>query len=120
MTEKQFKRWEKMMRLGRKIFRCHQLPDRSFSYKGMQFPMCSRCTGLFFGFNLIGPIVTVFTFGNMYLSIAFVFVMCLDGFLQLKGVFESTNFRRFITGSAAGYACFSFVAHIIQMIVLLA
>jgi uncharacterized membrane protein len=26
---------------------CHQLPERSFSWNGHQFPICARCTGMY-------------------------------------------------------------------------
>ncbi len=29
---------------------CHQIPERSFFIAGHQFAVCSRCTGLYFGF----------------------------------------------------------------------
>ena len=28
---------------------CHQMPERSFFYKGKQFPVCARCTGVIIG-----------------------------------------------------------------------
>jgi uncharacterized membrane protein len=30
-------------------FVCHQLPVRSFHLWGAQFPVCARCTGIYFG-----------------------------------------------------------------------
>ena len=120
MTEQQFFRWQKWMRLGRKLFHCHQLPERSFYFRGMQFPVCARCTGLILGFCLFGPIVTVFTFGNMYLSLGLIAIMVLDGALQLKNILPSTNFRRVLTGTLAGYACFSIVAYIMKKLIELA
>lgn len=119
MTEKSYQKWCKTMKVFRKIFHCHQLPERSFFFRGRQFPLCARCTGLVVGFILIGPIVSVFTLGNMYLSLAFVLAMCLDGFLQLKGVRPSTNFRRISTGLTAGYGVFSILVHVVVKIVLL-
>jgi len=35
---------------------CHQLPDRSFAYGGVQLPVCARCLGLYAG-GLIGALV---------------------------------------------------------------
>ena len=113
MTEKQFARWQKAMKFFRKVFRCHQLSDRSFFFKGMQFPLCARCTGIVIGFFLLGPLVSIFTFGNMYLSLALILIMCIDGFIQLKNILKSTNLRRVITGIGVGYGCFSIIVHII-------
>lgn len=41
--------WLKLMKIGARLG-CHQRPDRSFFYKGYQFPVCARCTGLFVGY----------------------------------------------------------------------
>lgn len=119
LTEKQYRRWQKLMKIGYKVFHCHQLPERSFFYHGMQFPICARCFGILLGFVLIGPIVTIFTFGNMYVSLSLIFLMCLDGFLQLFNILMSNNIRRLITGMGFGYAIFSIIVHIIVKIVLL-
>lgn len=113
LTNKQYYRWQKAMRIGYKIFKCHQLPERSFFYHGMQFPMCARCTGIAIGFAILGPIITIFTLGNMYISMILIFLMIQDGLLQLFKVLESTNLRRLITGLGFGYAFFSIIIHII-------
>lgn len=117
MTNKQYIIWSKLMKIGKKSFGCHQLPERSFFYHGMQFPICARCTGLLIGFAVIGPLVTIFTFGNMYLSLFLLLPMVLDGFLQLKTCYLSNNIKRVFTGIGAGYALFSILAHIIKNIV---
>src|SRR4030081_1684818 len=33
-------------------FVCHQIPERSFHLAGHQFGVCSRCTGLYVGFEV--------------------------------------------------------------------
>ena len=43
--------WIKLMKMGAKLG-CHQMPERSFFYKGYQFPVCARCTGLMAGYLL--------------------------------------------------------------------
>lgn len=117
VTNKQYVIWSKMMRLGKKIFGCHQLPERSFFYHGMQFPICARCTGLMIGFTLIGPAITIFTFGNMYFSLFLLLLMILDGVLQLKTSYLSNNTKRILTGVGAGYALFSILIHIVRKII---
>ena len=117
LTNKQYQRWQTLMEIGYKVCRCHQLPQRSFFYHGMQFPVCARCTGILSGFIVVGPLVTIFTFGNMYVSLGLVFLMCLDGGVQLFTRYESNNWLRLITGTGFGYAIFSFIVHIILMII---
>lgn len=119
LTEKQYCRWQKLMKIGYKVFRCHQLPERSFHWHGYQFPICARCTGIFLGFILLGPVITIFTFGNMYVSLNLFFLMICDGSLQYFKILESNNIRRLITGLGFGYALFSFIVHIIVKIVYL-
>ena len=99
------------MRCCRKVFRCHQMSERSFFIRGVQLPLCARCTGIVLGFLLLGPLVSIFTPGNMYLSLALILLMCLDGLLQLKGVLQSTNLRRVLSGLGFGYGCFSVLLH---------
>ena len=43
--DNQLLKWIKYMKYG-KILGCHQKPERSFFYKGYQFPVCARCTGV--------------------------------------------------------------------------
>ena len=105
------------MKIFRKIFHCHQLAERSFSWKGIQFPLCARCTGILLGFVLLGPVVSIFTLGNMFLSLILILIMCADGLLQLKGFWKSTNPRRLITGLSFGYGCFSIILHIILQLI---
>lgn len=84
------------------MFFCHQLPDRSFFFKGHQFPLCARCTGILIGY-IIG-IIYIIIFKN--LSIVFELLLMvpllIDGTGQYLGYFESTNIRRLITGVLAG------------------
>ena len=114
MTQRQYIRWKKWMHAGYVVCRCHQLPERSFFFRGMQFPVCARCTGILLGLALVGPVATAFTFGNMYLSLGLILLMCLDGLLQLYGILPSNNPRRLFTGIGFGYAVFSIAVHIIR------
>lgn len=82
---------------------CHQMPERSFFYKGYQFPVCARCTGV-----IIGQILGAISFSFLILSndtIGFLcFVMFFDWWLQRVGLLQSTNLRRFVTGILCGFA----------------
>ncbi|EKQ57508.1 MAG: putative membrane protein [Clostridium sp. Maddingley MBC34-26] len=81
---------------------CHQMHERSFSFKGYQFPVCARCTGIY-----IGHIVSILLFIlkvriNLKICGALILIMSFDGLVQLLKVKKSTNFRRLITGILAG------------------
>ncbi len=97
------KTWAFFMRLGNRCG-CHQREDRSFHIKGWQFPICSRCTGILVG-QLLGIVIYIFQFRiPIYISCIFLLIMFLDWYIQYKKIRESTNIRRFITGTLAGVA----------------
>lgn len=81
---------------------CHQLPERSFFFRGKKFPVCARCTGVAIGqFSTI--ILFFFTINiNLFISMLFMLVMFIDWFVQYKFNIESTNGRRLITGILGG------------------
>lgn len=84
------------------MFACHRLPERSFFFRGRQFPICARCTGILFGY-FVG-LIYAFIFGSIPLYIAFLLMLPLvvDGGIQYLGYLQSTNIRRFTTGILAG------------------
>lgn len=81
---------------------CHQRPDRSFFYKGYQFPICARCTGVIVGHILAIPCCCLWGV-NYKVSISLLVIMLLDWLLQYTGRCESTNVRRLLTGICGGY-----------------
>ena len=81
---------------------CHQLPERSFFFKGKQFPVCARCTGAFIGY-FIGGITYRFFSVNIIVSLLFCLIMFLDWLIQYIKLCESNNIRRLITGTLCGY-----------------
>lgn len=91
-----------------KITGCHQIPERSFFIHGRQFPVCARCTGVFLG-ELLG--VIFFRIGEIPVSVGVILfaVMLVDWGIQAKGIFQSTNIRRLVTGLMCGYAFANFV-----------
>ncbi|MBQ2835926.1 MAG: DUF2085 domain-containing protein [Clostridia bacterium] len=100
------------MRLGNRAG-CHQREDRSFSIKGWQFPVCSRCTGILTG-QIIGIILYLARIRiSIYIGLLFLLIMFLDWFIQYKKIRESTNLRRFITGNLAGIAQVSIIIELI-------
>ena len=109
------KTWAFFMRLGNRCG-CHQREDRSFKIKGWQFPICSRCTGILVG-QLLGIFIYIFQFRiSIYISCIFLFIMFLDWYIQYKKIRESTNIRRFITGTLAGIAQVAIFIELIFMI----
>ena len=102
----------KMLKMKRKEIKftlCHQMPERSFHYRGKQFPICARCTGILVGyftlpifhFNIIQPTVLVI--------FVFMFPLLLDSITQSMGYRESNNVLRFVTGFLGGAAQVAFI-----------
>ncbi|WP_314591893.1 DUF2085 domain-containing protein [Paenibacillus terrigena] len=81
---------------------CHQRADRSFAWRGYQFPLCARCTGVFVG--QVGMIFLMLMSVRITLGISLIGLglMFIDWLLQRLGVIESTNWRRLITGILGG------------------
>lgn len=107
---------------------CHQMPERSFFYKGKQFPVCARCTGVTVGqflavlINIIGFCVRSRSNSGQFMeysinrkkdiipasiSVISLGMMGADWAIQEAGIKESTNLRRFITGILGGFGLFN-------------
>jgi len=84
------------------FFGCHCRPDRSFFYKGKQFPVCARCTGELAG--ILAALATWWLYhpGPLW-SAALLLPLVLDGVIQLCTAYESRNRRRLWTGILFGY-----------------
>lgn len=89
---------------------CHRKPERSFFWKGKQFPVCARCTGIHIGY-LTFPLFmfNVFTL-NIWWTIALMLPTYIDGLTQAFLKRESNNFLRVTTGLMAGVGGMSLVA----------
>ncbi|MDO5826082.1 MAG: hypothetical protein BZ137_02450 [Methanosphaera sp. rholeuAM130] len=85
---------------------CHRRPERSFFYRGRQFPVCSRCTGIIVGsvFFMVYSFIVPINYGwNMfYLSVILQLPYIVDGFTQYLNWRQSNNILRFITGFLGG------------------
>lgn len=91
------------------MFFCHRLSERSFFFKGKQFPICARCTGILLGY-LIGIIYLIIVGkSNFAIIVLLITPLLIDGVGQLKGKWISNNFRRLITGIFAGIATILFL-----------
>jgi uncharacterized membrane protein len=82
---------------------CHQRPDRSFFVRGSQLPLCARCTGFLAGYLLAGTLFALGLVPPLWIcAAAFAFPLA-DWGAQTWFSIESTNLRRFVTGSAGGW-----------------
>lgn len=89
---------------------CHRKPERSFFWKGKQFPLCARCTGINFGYLTMPLFIFGFIKIPLLWSIILVLPTYIDGLVQAYFNVESTNTRRFITGFISGIATMSLVS----------
>lgn len=86
------------------FFLCHQLPERSFFFRGHQFPICARCTGILFGYIIGGLIAIKYRHIPLGILVLLLIPLGIDGSAQYLGLWKSTNKRRLLTGIAAGIA----------------
>jgi len=80
--------------------------DRSFFFRGYQFPVCARCTGLLLG-QIAGFLLSLFFIKCdirllFCLAVFSTLLLGADGVGQLKKLWTSTNPRRFLTGILCG------------------
>lgn len=104
-------------------FICHHIPERTFNIKGYYFPLCSRCTGLYFGVFLCLIYMNIFyVYYTTYLLLISFFMIIptfIDGITQSFGFRESNNIVRFLTGIIAGIGLVIFVKIINWMIIMM-
>jgi uncharacterized membrane protein len=89
---------------------CHQLDDRSLHLAGHPLAVCSRCSGIYFGF-LLGMIFYPLVLGYIppvisarSILIAGFAPMLLDVAAGGLGIYEPANFLRVATGGWFGMA----------------
>ena len=88
--------WIKLMNIGARLG-CHQMPERSFFYKGYQFPLCARCTGLVIGY-LMGILIYFLKIINWEIAILLCIPLVIDGGSQYLKWRMSNQRLRLITG----------------------
>ncbi|MDR1198502.1 MAG: DUF2085 domain-containing protein [Prevotellaceae bacterium] len=81
---------------------CHRIPERSFFYKGKQFPVCARCTGIYIGYIAIFIFAITLTYIPLLWSFALLLPALIDGLTQAYCHRESNNILRLITGIMLG------------------
>lgn len=86
---------------------CHQMPERSFFWRGYQFPVCARCTGVILGELAMIVLWTLGLRPGLLAAAALLAPMGVDWGLQFLGVLPSTNLRRLLSGllGGAGVTC---------------
>jgi uncharacterized membrane protein len=81
---------------------CHRMPERSFAWRGRQFPVCARCTGILLGWACY----PFFLFGlaalPLWAAVTLNAPVLLDGGTQAMGWRTSTNPLRLATGLLGG------------------
>jgi len=87
---------------------CHQRPDRSYFIDGHKLGVCSRCTGIYFGFALtllayplVRSLRTTTTPARKWLFLA-ALPLAIDFSLTFFGVWENTHTSRLLTGLLLG------------------
>lgn len=80
---------------------CHQMPERSFFYKGYQFPLCARCMGLVIGY-LMGILIYFLKIINWEIAILLCIPLVIDGGSQYLKWRMSNQRLRLITGILCG------------------
>ena len=88
---------------------CHQMPERSFKYKGKQFPLCARCTGIFIGYFTFPIFQLQIIEPSLILIIILSIPMIVDSISQSMNFRESNNVLRVITGFLFGAAQIAFI-----------
>lgn len=84
---------------------CNGKRNRSIYIGDFCFPLCARCTAMVFS-SLIVYFLTVKKIikkNNLIVNIALVIPLVVDGVMQYGFGYESTNFRRELTGVLWGY-----------------
>jgi len=89
---------------------CHKNSGRSFFWKGRQFPVCARCTGIYLGYLSYPFFVFDIFFLNFYLTLFLILPALIDGLSQAFYNRESNNLLRVVTGFFAGVGLMSLVS----------
>ena len=103
------------MQFGKRLG-CHQMPERSFFFKGYQLPVCARCTGVILG-EVIALFCLILIKIDWWINLLLLVPMGIDWGLQFLKVLESDNFRRVITGTLGGFGLTFIYFYIIELIV---
>lgn len=115
--DKRTKQWVKVMTITRKIWGCHQKPERSFFVCGYQFPLCARCTGVLLGYLIALLLLFCSCKISVLLCLIFLVPLVLDGGIQLAFNLLSNNARRLVTGVLFGIGFIHLIANLILYLI---
>ncbi len=107
--------WIKSMEWSKKYCGCHQMPERSFFYKGYQLPLCARCTGIALGHIAAFVMAPFYVF--KYSILILMIPMALDGTVQYFSSYRSNNAKRLGTGFLYGFAFTSAIFRTVNLTV---
>lgn len=85
-------------------FWCHQIPERSPHFYGVQLPLCWRCSGI-----AGGALALLFYLGvrrrlpSLTMSLLLALLLPLDVLINFLGFDADANLRRFLTGTLWGF-----------------
>ena len=90
-------------------FICHQRPERSFFVHAQQLPVCARCTGLYAGAALAGPLAllsltTLSSIRARRVLIVAALPTAITWTLEFSGVMPFSNAARFAAALPLGFA----------------
>ena len=107
------KLWIKSMIWFDKYWGCHQLPERSFFFKGYQLPICARCLGIILGYILCIFLLIFNCKLNIYLLFLLILTTLIDWSLQFFNILTSNNIRRLVTGILGGIGLMGIYVYIV-------
>ena len=87
---------------------CHQFPERSYFIDGHKFAVCSRCTGIYFGFAFTLLLYTLVRslrnaeFPARHWILLAALPLAIDWSLTFFGIWENTHTSRLVTGLLLG------------------
>lgn len=93
---------------------CHQITSRSFSFAGLQMPLCARCCGIMIGLSLVFFIKTKMP-KNKYFNLVICIIGLIDIMLKPFGI-NSPNLWRLFAGISFSLLFVIFVGFIANSI----
>ena len=96
---------------------CHRLPERSFYLWDKQFPVCARCTGIYFGQVIMIILLILGLRPKIIVSLLLMSPFIIDGTLQYFNLLKSNNIRRFVTGLIGGLGIIGIYFFIIEIFI---